>query len=182
MGAMKRPSTIEKTVKRPTARLWFLLFVAAWIPKIKPMATRKYRIHGMFCGTTPDIQRKTPPAVRASESASQPITRLSSERSIWVCVCSISCGNITLNLPQNVVGYTVAFSYTDGFIEQFETARIDAGLRPGAATGGLWLEHRTSDPNADPQPSGTRDGADRKLDPRAPAGRAAAGRHRLRVP
>src|SRR6202165_1785504 len=67
-------------------------------------------------------------------------------------------------------------------IGQFETAWIDACLGPGATAGRLLVEHRTCDPNADPQPSGTRHGADRKLDPRAPAGRGAAGQHRLRVP
>src|ERR1700694_2830080 len=182
MGAMNRPSTIEKTVNRPTARVWFLLFVAAWMPKIKPMATRKYSNHGMFCGTTPDIHRSTPPAVRASERASQPITRLSNERSTWVCVWSISCGNITLKLPQNAVGYTIAVSYTDGFLAQLEPARNDACLWPGAAAGRLRLEHRTGDPHADPQPSRARHGADRKFDPGATAGRGAAGQHRLRVP
>src|SRR5437016_1139712 len=54
-----------------------------------------------------------PPVVRASERASHPITRLSSERSTWVCVWSISCGNIVVNVPQNAGGYTIAFSYTD---------------------------------------------------------------------
>src|SRR3979411_1043054 len=110
----------------------------------------------MFCGTTPAPQRKTPPVVRASERASQPITRLSSERSTWVCVWSISCGNISLNLQQNRVGYTIGFSYTDGVVEQVDLAWIDAFLGPGAAAGRVRVQHRTRDSNADPQPSRAR--------------------------
>src|SRR4030088_1898348 len=136
----------------------------------------------MFCGTTPAPQRKTPPVVRASERASQPITRLSSERSTWVCVWSISCGNISLNLPQNRVGYTIAFSYTDGFLERVELAGIDACLWPGAAADRVRIQRRTRDSNTDSQPSRTRHGADRKFDPGASSGRGAAGQHRLRVP
>src|ERR1700737_1079018 len=179
MGAMKRPSTTEKTAKRPIARLWFLLRDAAWIPKIKPMATMKYSSQGMFCGTTPAPQRKTPPVVSASERASHPMTRLSSERSTWVCVWSISCGNITLNLPQNGASYTIAFSYTHAALEQFETAYIGTCLWTDPASGRLRDKLSTVDPHADAQPSRASDGAGRKFDSRAAAGRAAAGQHRL---
>src|SRR5437762_7642505 len=84
-----------------------------------------------------------PPVVRASERASHPMTRLSSERSTWVCVWSISCGNIAVNLPQNVAGYTIAFSYTDTVLEESEPAWIDACLRPGAAACRVRDERRT---------------------------------------
>src|ERR1700704_1554594 len=110
----------------------------------------------MFCGTTPAPQRKTPPVVRASERASHPITRLSSERSTWVCVWSISCGNIAVNVPQNVAGYTIAFSYTDTVGVQFETAWNDAHLWIGAAAGRLRSERRTHDPNPHPGPAWAR--------------------------
>src|SRR5712691_647808 len=120
-----------------------------------------------------------PPVVRASERASHPITRLSSERSTWVWVWSISCGNITSKLPQNGAIYTIAFSYTGTVLEQFEQARIDACMRTGAASRRLRDKRRTVDPHADTQPSRTRHGADRKFDPGAPSGRAATGQHRL---
>src|SRR2546425_762590 len=90
-----------------------------------------------------------PPVVRASERASQPITRQSSERSTWVCVWSISCGNIAVNVPQNGAGYTIAFSYTGPVREESEPTCIDACLRSGAASGGLRDERRTHDPNPD---------------------------------
>src|SRR6266550_5616371 len=124
----------------------------------------------MFCGTTPAPQRKTPPAVRASERPNQPMTRLSNERSTWVCVWSISWGNIAVNLPQNVAGYTIAFSYTGTVLEEPEPAWIDACLRPGAAAGRVRDERRTHDPDADARPARPRHRADRKLDPGAPTG------------
>src|SRR2546427_4262700 len=123
-----------------------------------------------------------PPVVRASERASQPITRLSSERSTWVCVWSNSCGNIAVNVPQNGAGYTIAFSYTGPVSEESEPTCIDACLRSGAASGRLRDERRTHDPNPDARAARTRHGADRKLDPGAPTFRAATGQHRLRVP
>src|SRR2546428_11174677 len=106
-----------------------------------------------------------PPVVRASERASQPITRLSSERSTWVCVWSISCGNIAVNVPQNAAGYIVAFSYTGTVLEDPETAWIAARLRAGAAAGRLRVERRPHAPTPDARPARARHGADRKLDP-----------------
>src|SRR5436305_4446807 len=113
-----------------------------------------------------------PPVVRASERASHPMTRLSSERSTWVCVWSISCGNIAVNLPQNEAGYTIAFSYTGTVLEEFEPAWIDAWLRPGAPAGRVRNERRTYDPNPDARQARSHHGADGKFDPRAPTGRA----------
>src|SRR2546430_14388390 len=101
-----------------------------------------------------------PPVVRASERASQAITRLSSERSTWVCVWSISCGNIALNVPQNAAGYTIAFSYTGTVLEEPEPACIDACLRTSAAAGRLRVECRTDDPHPDARPAPPRHGAD----------------------
>src|SRR5437773_10934766 len=123
-----------------------------------------------------------PPVVRASERASHPMTRLSSDRSTWVCVWSISCGNIAVNVPQNVAGYTIASAYTDTVLEECEAAWIDACLRTGAAAGRVRDERRTHDPDANARPARPRHGADRKLDPGAPTGRAATGERRLWVP
>src|SRR5439155_20242219 len=112
-----------------------------------------------------------PPVVRASERASHPMTRLSSERSTWVCVWSISWGNIVVNLPQNAAGYTIAFSYTGTVLEEFEPAWIDACRRPGAGAGRVRDERRTYGPNPDARPARSCHGADRKFDPGAPTGR-----------
>src|SRR6266702_915453 len=120
-----------------------------------------------------------PPVVRASERASHPMTRLRSERSTWVCVWSISCGNIAVNVPQNATGYTIAFSYTGTVLEELEPAWIYACLWTGAAPGRLRVERRTHDPNPDARPARPGHGADRKLDPGAPTGRVATGQHRL---
>src|SRR5260370_38010065 len=106
-----------------------------------------------------------PPVVRASERASHPITRLSSERSTWVWVWSSSCGNITLKLPRNGASYTIAFSYTGAFLERFETPRIDACPRTGAAAGRLWDKRWTDDPDADTRPPRSRYSADREFGP-----------------
>src|SRR5882762_8379681 len=107
------------------------------------------------------------------------MTRLSNERSTWVCVWSISCGNIALCLPQNVAGYTIAFSYTETVSDQFEAARNNTGLWTCAAARRLRRKCRTFDPNPHTRPARARHGADRKLDPGAAAGRAATGQHRL---
>src|SRR5437879_1931261 len=120
-----------------------------------------------------------PPVVRARERPNHPMTRLRSDRSTWVCVWSISCGNIAVNVPQNAAGYTIAFSYTGTVFEEPEPAWIDARLRTGAAAGRLRVERRTYDPNPDARPARARHGPDRKLDPGAPIGRAATGQHRL---
>src|SRR2546428_14137747 len=122
-----------------------------------------------------------PPVVRASERASQPITRLSSERSTWVCVWSISCGNIAVNVPQNGAGYTIAFSYTGPDHEESEPTCIDACLRSGAASGSLRDERRTHNPNSDTQAARTRHGPERKAEPAPPTFRAAQGHHSLQV-
>src|SRR5690349_5130474 len=100
-----------------------------------------------------------PPVVRARDRASHPMTRLSNERSTWVCVWSISCGNIAVNLPQNDAGYTVAFSYTDTALEESAPAWIQPCLRTGAAIGRVRDERRTHRPNPDTRPAWPRHGA-----------------------
>src|SRR5439155_11628809 len=122
-----------------------------------------------------------PPVVRASERASHPMTRLRSDRSTWVCVWSISCGNIAVNVPQNAAGYTIAFSYTGTVLEEPEPAWIDACLRTGAAVGRLRVERRTHDPNPDTGPARPGQGPDPKFDPGAPIGRAATAQPRQRT-
>src|SRR2546430_1871184 len=130
-------------------------------------------------GARPAPHRETPPPVRARERPNQPMTRLRSDRSTWVCVWSISCGNIAVNVPQNAASYTVAFSYTGTVLEEPEPAWIDACLRTGAAVGRLRVERRTHDPHPDARKARPSHGPDRKLDPGAPTGRAATGQHRL---
>src|SRR5260370_14098452 len=123
-----------------------------------------------------------PPLVRASERPSHPITRLSSERSTWVCVWSISCGNITLKLPQNNAGYTIAFSYTEPLDERFEPAFIDACLRTGPGVPDRVQFDRRSRPEANTQSPRAGHGPNRELGTGTAPRRVAAGRHRLRVP
>src|SRR2546430_15716341 len=59
------------------------------------------------------------------------MTRLRRERSTWVCVWSISCGNIAVNVPQNAVGYTIAFSYTGTVLRNL--SRLGSTLACGLA-------------------------------------------------